>query len=120
VKKESSSSMQESLQGDTAVCPTCGQSLGRDAPDGVVLVPDLTGSSDEPVPPGSARAEAPTDADVEWALSPPLTAEKREFLRVATQSVAVEQDRFETRAAQLAAFEAMWPPRKPKGRRKKP
>jgi hypothetical protein len=32
----------------------------------------------------------------------------------------VEQDRFETRAAQLAAFEAMWPPRDPKGRREKP
>jgi hypothetical protein len=113
VKKGNGSSVQESLQGDTAVCPTCGQSLGHDAPDGVVLVPDLTGSESPP-------AEAPTDADVEWALSPPLTAEKREFLRVATQSVAVEQDRFDTREAQLAAFEAMWPPRDPKGRREKP
>lgn len=109
----------ERAQQDTAVCPTCGRPFERDISDDVVLVPDLVDTDDAPVPAASGpRAEAPTDADVEWALSPPLTAEKREFLRAATQSVAVEQDRFDTKAAELAAFEAMWPPRNPGERRK--
>lgn len=95
------------------MCPTCGQPLGRELLDEVVRVPDLPVSGDTPAPPPAApRPDAPTDADVAWALSPPATAEKREFLRMATQKVAVEQDRFEGRTAELAAFEAMWPPRK--------
>lgn len=122
VKKASGRSReQERAIEDTVVCPTCGRPLERDTPDEVVRVPDLADTGVGSDLPGSApRAEAPTDADVEWALSPPLTAEKREFLRTATQSVAVEQDRFESRAAQLAAFEAMWPPRDSKDRRGEP
>ncbi|MEO8292300.1 MAG: hypothetical protein ABI635_04105 [Actinomycetota bacterium] len=106
-----------SLQ-ETAVCPTCGQPLEGATLDEVVRVPDLAETA-KPAPAESPapRPDAPTDADVEWALSPPLTAEKREFLRAATQTVTVEQDRFESKEAQLAAFEAMWPPRNPEGRR---
>jgi hypothetical protein len=114
--------LERALQ-DTVVCPTCGQPLGRDLADQVVRIPDVVDAVvvdavEEPIPPAPSarRPEAPTDEDVKWALSPPLTAEKRDFLRAATQKVAVAQDRFESKEADLAAVEAMWPPRKPAGR----
>jgi hypothetical protein len=91
-------------------CPTCGQALGRDAPDGAIRIPDLTEADEGSDPPGSVpRAEAPTDADVK--LSPPTTTERRAFLRAASGSAAVKRDRSGANAAELAAFEAMWPPR---------
>ena len=115
--KEPQPQDERSLQ-EMAVCPTCGQSLEGATLNEVVRVPDVAETS-EPVPAEAPapRPDAPTDADVEWALSPPLTAEKRAFLRAATQTVRVEQGRFESKEAQLAAFEAMWPPRNPEGRR---
>lgn len=126
-KSERMSPEADRVMEDTAVCPTCGQPLGRELLDEVVRVPDLPVTTDGPAPPpvtadgpapppAAPRPDAPTDADVEWALSPPATAEKREFLRMATQEVAVEQDRFEGRVSELEAFEAMWPPRRSKER----
>ncbi|MBA3691141.1 MAG: hypothetical protein H0W82_06990 [Actinobacteria bacterium] len=106
---------QDGVAQNTAVCPTCGQPLGRESLQEIVRVPEVQ-DTDEPPPPPPASApwaDSPSDADVRWALSAPLTAEKREFLRAATQRVAVEQDRADSKEAELAAFEAMWPPRNP-------
>ncbi len=113
-KAKAPSRVQETVPQDVAVCPTCGQPLGRESLQELVRVPDVPDPGDGTVPPASApRPDAPTDEDVAWALSLPLTQEKREFLRAATQRVAVEQDRFDSKEAELAAFEAIWPPRNP-------
>jgi hypothetical protein len=71
-----------SVPRDRPACPTCGQALGRDAHDGMVRVPDLTESEEGSEPPGPGP-----------------------------RSAAVKLDRSDANAAELAAFEAMWPPR---------
>jgi hypothetical protein len=74
----------ESVPRDRPACPTCGQALGRDAPDGVVLVPNLTEADEGSDPPGSVP-----------------------------RALALKRERSDANAADLAAFEAMWPPRNP-------
>lgn len=105
----------ESMPLVVAVCPTCGQPLPGDPIGDLVRVPDAPESLDPTGPPASGlHPEAPSDEEIQWALSPPLTPQKREFLLAATQTVPVKKkDRFGSKEAELAAVEAMWPPRKP-------
>ena len=84
------------------------------------MAPPAPASPEEPGPPPAIgeRVDTPTEADVAWALSKPVTEPKRAFLRAATQKVTMEQDRADARAARLEAWskaiESMWPQRPPR------